>query len=80
MPLSAIVNLIYCPGCNSLPDRSSVFKVNSFNSILRQTLNSVIAQTLLPSEIIICDDCSTDGSQRMIKNYERRYPNLIKES
>ncbi len=54
--------------------------ITSYNqkTYLRQTLNSVIAQTLLPYEIIICDDCSTDGSQRMIKDYERRYPNLIK--
>ncbi len=54
--------------------------ITSYNQkdYLRQTLNSVMVQTLPPHEIIICDDCSTDGSQEMITDYQSKYPKLIK--
>jgi len=54
--------------------------ITSYNQkeYLRQTLNSVMLQTLSPSEIILCDDCSTDDSQRMIRDYQSREPELIK--
>lgn len=35
-------------------------------------------QTVLPYEILISDDCSTDGSVALIMDYMKRYPNLIK--
>lgn len=54
--------------------------ITSFNqkNYLEQTINSVLNQTVAPFEIIVCDDCSTDGSQLMIKNYEKRFPGKIK--
>ena len=54
--------------------------ITSYNQkkYLVQTLNSVLNQTFIPFEIIVCDDCSTDGSQDLIKNYQEQHPRLIK--
>lgn len=54
--------------------------ITSYNqkNYLREAIESVLKQTLLPYEIIIVDDCSSDGSQDMILDYARRYPDLIR--
>ena len=45
---------------------------------LRQALDSVLCQkTDFPFEIVIHDDASTDGSQEIIREYEKRYPHLF---
>ena len=36
------------------------------------------AQTLPAYEIIVADDASTDGSQDTIRDYMRRYPDLVR--
>lgn len=42
---------------------------------LRRTLDSVLAQkTSFPVRIIAGDDCSTDGSREILKEYEQKYP------
>ena len=33
---------------------------------LEEQLDSILSQTLLPSEIIVCDDQSTDGTQKIL--------------
>lgn len=45
---------------------------------LREQLDSVLAQTLMPTEIIIQDDNSTDGTWAVLQEYQQRYPNLIR--
>jgi glycosyltransferase involved in cell wall biosynthesis len=56
----------------------SVF-ITSYNQkdLLREAIESVLAQTRLPDEIVIADDCSSDGSQALIRSYERDHPDLI---
>lgn len=56
----------------------SVF-ITSYNQkqYLIEAIESVLAQTLSANQIIIVDDCSTDGSKEVISGYASRYPNLI---
>jgi glycosyltransferase involved in cell wall biosynthesis len=57
----------------------SVF-ITSYNQkdYLVQAMDSVLKQSLKPFEIIVADDCSTDGSQKVIENYVRAYPELVR--
>ncbi len=54
--------------------------ITSYNQqeYLKEAIESVLSQTLLPKEIWVIDDASTDGSQETIRNYINKYPNLIK--
>ena len=54
----------------SQPLVSIVFTSYNHQEYLRQALNSLINQTYQNIEIIIIDDCSTDGSQEILKEYE----------
>lgn len=42
----------------------------SFNSILNQTMN------LEDIEVIMVDDCSTDNTRNIVREYEKKYPNF----
>jgi glycosyltransferase involved in cell wall biosynthesis len=54
--------------------------ITSYNQkhYLTEAIESVLNQSVHPGEIIIVDDCSTDGSQEIISAYVGRYPNLIR--
>ncbi len=41
---------------------------------LQEQLESILNQTLEPSEILIVDDCSTDGTWQVLKLYAEKYP------
>lgn len=60
-------------------ERISVI-ITSFEQkdLLRQALDSVLAQSRPADEIIVCDDASTDGSPELIKSYQARHPQLIR--
>jgi glycosyltransferase involved in cell wall biosynthesis len=65
---------------SGLPPVVSV-AVTSFNSEkwLGHALDSVLMQqTDFPIEIVIADDCSTDGTVALAKNYQERFPDLIR--
>lgn len=47
-------------------------------TFLEQQLNSILDQTLLVNEIIVCDDGSNDMTLDILRNYEKNYPSLIK--
>lgn len=46
---------------------------------IKQTLDSIISQKHdFPYEIVIGEDCSTDNTRNIIKEYELQYPDIIK--
>ncbi len=57
----------------------SVF-ITSYNQreYLVEAIESVLNQTLKPFEIMIVDDCSSDGSQELIHGYASKYPDWIR--
>ena len=45
---------------------------------IKKCLESIINQkTNYKFKVIVCDDCSTDGSMKIIEEYENKYPDLI---
>lgn len=63
----------------SKPPRISVF-ITSYNQrdYLREAIDSVLAQTLRPLEIMILDDGSTDGSRELITAVAQQHPGLVR--
>ena len=53
------------------PLTSIVFTSYNHKEYLRQALESLLNQTYTNFELIIVDDCSTDGSQSILKEYQR---------
>lgn len=45
---------------------------------LKQCLDSILAQTYQNIEIVVSDDCSTDNSRTIIREYEKLYPDKIR--
>lgn len=61
-----------------MPHTVSVF-ITSYNhrGYLAEAIDSVLAQTRPPEQIVIVDDASSDGSQQLIQDYASRYPGRI---
>lgn len=51
------------------PDISVIFTSYNHKEFLEQALEAIINQTYRNFELIIVDDCSTDGSQDILKRY-----------
>lgn len=66
-------------GCLSDSNMQVSVYITSYNqkNYLIEAIESALAQTLRPCQIIIVDDCSNDGSQDVIADYHSRFPNLI---
>ena len=54
--------------------------ITSYNQrdLLVEAIDSVLAQTLRPREIIVVDDASDDDSQHVIRSYAAQYPELVR--
>jgi len=59
--------------------RASII-ITSYNiqAYLVEAVESVMAQSLRPHEIIIADDCSSDGSRETIRSWEQQHPGWIR--
>ena len=55
---------------------SVIVAVYNVDKYLSQCLDSLVNQTLRNIEIIAVNDASTDNSAGILKDYQRRYPNL----
>lgn len=61
------------------PIISIICDVYNHANFLRQCLDGfMMQQTSFPFEVLIHDDASTDGSQQIIREYETKYPAIIK--
>jgi glycosyltransferase involved in cell wall biosynthesis len=45
---------------------------------LRRQIDSILGQSTPPDEIVICDDCSTDDTPRILKEYRAKYGDRIR--
>jgi glycosyltransferase involved in cell wall biosynthesis len=71
--------------CNNLENifykknkQLTVILVNYNNEkYLEKRLNSIYLQTTLPNQVIIIDDCSSDNSMSIIKNYINKYSGKV---
>ncbi|MDX1538548.1 glycosyltransferase [Arsukibacterium sp.] len=61
-----------------VPLVSVVIFTYNHSRFIRETLEGAINQTYSNIEIIVADDCSTDGNIDIIHEYVKRYPELIK--
>lgn len=48
---------------------TTVIPVYNREHMIRQAIDSVLSQSYLPEEIIVVDDCSTDGTPDILKSY-----------
>jgi glycosyltransferase involved in cell wall biosynthesis len=62
------------------PSLRASIVITSYNqrSYLTEAVESALAQTLRPWEVIVADDGSTDGSPEVIRAYAERYPGWVK--
>lgn len=58
-------------GRNSLSVAMCTFNGEAF---LAKQLETIAAQTLAPDELVVCDDCSTDGTQSLLDSFARCAP------
>ncbi len=59
-----------------MPLISVIIPVYNAEKYLRKCLDSVVSQTLTDIEVICVDDCSTDGSLRILREYEKNDPRV----
>ena len=45
---------------------------------IHQQIDSILSQTHRPSEIVVCDDGSTDGTPEILAEYQKQYPEIFR--
>lgn len=56
---------------------SALITTYNHRAFIEEAVNSVLAQTYPNIEIVITDDCSTDGAQDIIRRLAREHPRII---
>ncbi len=57
---------------------SIIMAVYNCAPTLRESIDSILNQTYENWEFIICDDCSTDNTLEIVREYEAKYPDKFK--
>ncbi len=53
---------------------SAVMTTYNGERFIREQLDSLMAQALLPDEVVVADDCSTDGSLSLVREFAAAHP------
>ncbi|SMC98033.1 glycosyltransferase [Sporomusa malonica] len=56
---------------------SVIMAVYNCEDKISEAIESILAQTYQDWSLIICDDCSTDDTHKIVLSYQQRYPNKI---
>jgi len=56
---------------------SCIIPSYNYGQFLSEAIESVLRQTIVPDEIIIADDCSTDMTGEIAMYYKKKHPKLI---
>ncbi len=54
---------------SSNPDITVVIPVYNREQTIKRAIDSVLSQSILPEEVIVVDDCSTDGTKEILEGY-----------
>lgn len=57
-----------------MPKVSVIMGVYNCERYLRECIDSILAQTYTDWEFVICDDCSTDSTNDILREYKEKYP------
>ena len=60
------------------PRHSVIIITYNQEHLIKRALDSVVCQKDYLYEIIISDDCSTDYTWKVVLEYQRKYPSLLK--
>lgn len=62
----------------NLKDKVSVVMATYNGALfLEEQLDSILSQSILPNEIIVMDDCSSDRTRDILSSYKEKYHNVI---
>ena len=56
------------------PKVSIIMGVYNCEKTLPEAIDSILNQTFQDWEFVICDDCSTDGTYKILEEYKKQYP------
>jgi glycosyltransferase involved in cell wall biosynthesis len=59
------------------PEITTVIPVYNGECYIRWTLDSLAAQTRRPDRVLVIDDCSTDGTRELVRNYDALHCDLV---
>ena len=60
-----------------MPEISVIMATYNCESTLRRAVDSIFAQTYPDWELVVCDDCSTDGTWDILCEYRRQRPDRV---
>lgn len=58
-----------------LPLVSIILRTYNCEQFVKESINSILIQNYKNIEIIVADDASTDGTQKILREYKLKYPN-----